>query len=261
MAGAIEKVLYVFGRSLRETGLALDRLGCTLQGSYAFREELSRHRRVMPLYHQRPRIGQEVFIAPNASVIGSVKIGSNSSIWYGATLRGDVNDITVGNNCSIGDNAVVHVSGDNQRTGPSPTIIGDFVTVGNGAIIHGCKLESNSSVEMGSIVFDRVVVESHSVVGAGSVVTEGTRVPSGELWAGAPAKFVRQLTEEEKSSIAESAKRFQELGQKHLHEHMKTSHERYLEQLDEEFGAPPAPIDPHAPGPNDPPGRVVRTNE
>jgi gamma-carbonic anhydrase len=252
----LERVLYVCGRMFREIGLAFDRLGCRFQGNFAFVEELSRHRRVMVLDGVRPRIGPSVFIAPSAAVIGNVKIGNTSSIWYGATLRGDVNSITIGSNTSIGDNAIIHVSGDNQRTGRSPTVIGDNVTVGNGAIVHGSTLQNNCSVEMGAIVFDRVVVEEGAIVGAGAVVTEGTVIPSGELWAGAPARHVRKLTPEEQASIRQSADMWRALAEKHCIEHEKTAHDRYVDELEKEFAPPPNPIDPRLPKEGEPPGTI-----
>ena len=218
MAAASSRwVLYCLGRAFRETGLALDRLGCRLEGNLAFKEELSRHRPVMPLYDQKPRLATGAFIAPSACVVGDVSIGSSTSIMYGATLRGDVNQITVGSNSFIGDNAVIHVSGENQKSGePAPTNIGNFVSVGNNAMIHGATLRDCSSVEMGATVFDKAVVESNSIVGAGSVVTAGTVVPSGELWSGAPAKFVRKLTPEEESSIKNKAENWKAVGVEHV---------------------------------------------
>jgi carbonic anhydrase/acetyltransferase-like protein (isoleucine patch superfamily) len=243
----MERLFFYIGRSVREIGLALDRVGLRLQGNYGFMEDLSRHRRVMALLEQRPHLGQNTFIAPNATVVGDVKIGSTSSIWYGATLRGDVNSISIGCNTTVGDNAIIHVSGDKQRTGPSPTIIGNNVTIGNGAIIHGSTLKDNCSVEMGAIVFDRVVVEEKAIIGAGAVVLEGTVIPSGELWAGSPAKFVRKLTPEEQDSIRQSADNWRVLAQKHSLEHLKTSHERYVEDLERNYAPDPAPINPRAP--------------
>jgi len=221
--------VYAFGRAVREVGLALDRVGCRLQGNFAHAEDLSRHQSVLSLLGQKPNVESNVFVAPNAAVIGDVKIGALSSVWYGAVLRGDVNSITIGSNTSIGDHAIIHVSGNNQRTGPSPTIIGNNVTIGNGAIVHGSTLKDNCSIEVGAIVFDRVVVEENAVVGAGSVVTEGTTVPSGELWAGTPARFVRKLTSEEQSNIQKAADGWQGVATQHATEHKKQSFDKYIE--------------------------------
>eukprot|EP00211_Chloroparvula_japonica_P013976 CAMPEP_0119131162 /NCGR_PEP_ID=MMETSP1310-20130426/9635_1 /TAXON_ID=464262 /ORGANISM="Genus nov. species nov., Strain RCC2339" /LENGTH=247 /DNA_ID=CAMNT_0007121715 /DNA_START=144 /DNA_END=887 /DNA_ORIENTATION=+ len=223
------------GRAIRETGLALERSGRVLEGNYAFKEELSRHRRVMVLQDKKPHIGPDVFVAPSASVIGNVKIGKASSVWYGACLRGDVNTISVGSGVSIGDNAVVHVSGGNQKDGEAPTVIRDGASVGNGAIIHGCTLEANSTVEMGAIVFDRAVIEEGAVVGAGSMVPAGTRIPSGELWAGVPARFVRKLTPEERAASSAAAESTAQLAREHSAEHEKSSYERYVEETEDEY--------------------------
>jgi len=135
-------------------------------------------------------------------VIGDVSIGKFSSIWYGATVRGDVEKVTIGSKTSIGDRSVVHVA---KIHATHPTIIGDNVTICPGAVVHACTLQDSCMIGSNAQVLDGSVVESNSIVAPGSVVTSGTIVSSGCLYSGAPAKEVRKLTEAELASILESA--------------------------------------------------------
>lgn len=233
----LRKFVYNIGTGIRETGQAIDRVGSMVQGEYAFRERLSRHRRIMPLFDKKPFVGEGAFVAPNASVIGQVEIGENSSVWYGAVLRGDVNSIKIGQQTSIGDRVVVHVSRNNPR-GPAPTVVGNRVIVGHGSILHACTLEDESVVGMGSIVFDGSVLEKHAILEPGSVLPAGKRVPSRQVWAGNPAKYVRDATEEEVAAISISADKFNELAGKHTKEHDKTEAEREQEREQRDHGTP-----------------------
>jgi len=222
----LSRTFYGLGRILRETGQALDRLGCQLQGNNAFREQLSRHRRLVPLYNMRPQIGTYTFVAPNATVVGGAEIGKGSAVWYGAVIRSDVNKVKIGDGASIGDRVVVHVTRDAPSQTGHGTYVGHNVTVGPGAILHGCTLEDGATVEAGACVMDGVVVGTHAVVGAGSTVLIGTRIPPDQLWAGSPAKFVRDLTEEEKTKNAAQNRAFLELAEKHDYWHSLTPEER-----------------------------------
>ncbi len=165
-------------------------------------------------FHQeQPQIDPTAFIAPTAAVIGRVTVGSGSSIWYGCTVRGDVEQITIGARTNIQDGTVVHV------TGPDiPTHIGDEVTIGHKAIIHACTLQDRSFVGMGAIVMDRAVVETGAMVGAGALVPMGKIVKSGELWLGSPARSARVLTPEESAWIEQSAAMYTTLGAEHRRE-------------------------------------------
>ena len=129
-----------------------------------------------------PEIDDTAYIASTAAIMGSVRIGADCSIWHNVTLRGDANYITIGKGSNIQDNSVVHID-----SGTLPTIIGEYVTVGHGAIVHACTLQDNSFVGMGAIVLDGAVVESGAMVAAGALVPPGKTVPSGQLWAGSPA--------------------------------------------------------------------------
>ena len=135
-----------------------------------------------------PFIGEHTFIAPNATILGDVHIGSNCSIWYQAVLRGDVGRILIGDETNIQDGAVVH-----STTGKSRVTIGNRVTVGHRAIVHGCTIQDNALIGMGAIVLDNAIIESGAIVAAGAVVLENTVVTSGTIWAGVPAKQVKQL--------------------------------------------------------------------
>jgi carbonic anhydrase/acetyltransferase-like protein (isoleucine patch superfamily) len=191
----------------------------------------------MPLYDKKPFVGEGAFIAPNATVIGEVEIGEKSSVWYGVVLRGDVNSIKIGQQTSIGDRAVVHVSRNNPR-GPEPTIVGDRVIVGHGAILHACTLADESVVGMGAVVFDKCVLEKHAILEPGAILPAGKRIPSRQVWAGNPAKYVRDATEEEVAAISISADKFHELANKHAVEHAKTEAQREDEREFREHGHP-----------------------
>ncbi|KAL8047385.1 hypothetical protein ABFX02_08G238000 [Erythranthe guttata] len=218
----------VLGRSIctvgfwiRETGQALDRLGCRLQGNYLFQEQLSRHRTLMNLFDKAPFVQKDVFVAPSASIIGDVHVGSNSSIWYGCVVRGDVNNVSIGSGTNIQDNSLVHVAKSNLYGKVLPTLIGDNVTVGHSAILHGCTVEDEAFVGMGATLLDGVVVEKHAMVAAGALVRQNTRIPSGEIWGGNPAKFLRKLTDDEIAFIAQSAINYSKLAQAHAAENAK----------------------------------------
>lgn len=156
----------------------------------------------------KPTIDDSAFVAETADIIGNVTIKENASIWYKAVLRGDDGKVIVGENSNVQDGTIVHC-GENE-----PTIIGNNVTIGHAAIIHGCKIGDNSLIGMGSTVLDNAEIGEFTMVGAGSLVT-GKKFPSGVLLLGSPAKVVRELTEEEKLSLKESALHYVEMGKKH----------------------------------------------
>lgn len=162
----------------------------------------------------KPIIGENVFIAQSAEVIGDIIIGDNSSIWFQCLARGDVNSIRIGSGTNIQDHCVLHVTG-----GAWDLNIGSNVTAGHRAILHGCDVMDNVLVGMGAIVLDGAVVESNSMVGAGSVVPPGFRVPSGTLVMGVPAKVKRELTEQEIISIEESAKNYVKYALTYQHQY------------------------------------------
>ena len=155
---------------------------------------------------RKPRLGKNVFIAKNATVVGDVTLGAHSSVWYGAVLRGDINRIVVGHHSNIQDNAVLHLA-DNF-----PCILGNWVTVGHTAIVHACKVGDEVLVGMGSVILDGAVIGRQSLIGAKALVTQGTKIPPGSLVLGAPAKVVRKLTKEERAGLKWWAQKYVDNG-------------------------------------------------
>lgn len=149
-----------------------------------------------------PKIDETVFVAETADIIGRVTIGKNSNIWYSTVMRADEQEITVGENTNIQDGTVVHTGWD------VPTIIGSNVTIGHKALIHGCKIGDNTLIGMGSIILDGAEVGENTLLGAGSLVPPGKVIPSGVLAMGSPAKVIRELSEEEKENILQSALKY-----------------------------------------------------
>ena len=137
-----------------------------------------------------PKFGENCFLADNAVVVGEVEMGNDCSIWFSAVVRGDVHYIKMGNKVNIQDNATIHAT--YQK---SPTTIGNNVSIGHNAIVHGCTIHDNVLVGMGAIVMDDCIVESNSIVAAGSVVTAKTHIKEGEIWAGVPAKKVKDVSQ------------------------------------------------------------------
>ncbi|MFD2566497.1 gamma carbonic anhydrase family protein [Pseudotenacibaculum haliotis] len=146
---------------------------------------------IKPVKGKYPQIPEDCFIAENAVIVGEVTMGSECSIWYNAVIRGDVHYIKMGNKVNVQDGAVIHAT--YQK---SPTNIGNNVSIGHNAIVHGCTIQDNVLVGMGSIIMDDCVVESNSIIAAGAVVTKNTRVEAGSIYAGVPAKKVKDISEE-----------------------------------------------------------------
>lgn len=138
-----------------------------------------------------PVFGKECFFAENSVVVGDVNMGDQCSVWYNAVIRGDVHFIKIGNKVNIQDGAVIHAT-----YKKSPTHIGNNVSIGHNALVHGCTIYDNVLIGMGSIVMDDCVIESNSIIAAGAVVTKGTLVPSGTVFAGMPAKKIKDINQE-----------------------------------------------------------------
>lgn len=156
-----------------------------------------------------PKIDETVFVAESADIIGKVTIGKNSNIWYNTTLRADLMPITIGENTNIQDGSTVHIGWDKE------TIIGNNVTVGHNALVHGCIIGDNTLIGMGSIVLDGAEIGEFTLLGAGSLVPPGKKIPSGVLAMGSPAKVVRELTDEEKENLTKSAMNYVEMANNH----------------------------------------------
>lgn len=158
--------------------------------------------KIFPYSEKKPKFGADVFLASGVKIIGDVEIGDNSSIWYNSIIRGDVNYIRIGETTNIQDNSVLHV------TGKNPLIVGNKVTVGHSAVLHGCTIMDLTLIGIGGIILDSAIVEEKSMVASGSVVKPGFVVPSGKLVAGIPAKIIRDLTDDELMEFEKSAIRY-----------------------------------------------------
>ena len=154
-------------------------------------------------------MAQSAWLAPNATLVGRVSIGDHSSVFYGAVARGDMDSITIGAGSNLQDNVVVHTD-----TGV-PTIVGDGVSVGHAAVLHGCTIEDDCLIGMSATVLNRAVVGRGSLVAAGTVVLEGTVIPPGSLVAGVPGKVRRQLEPDELEHVRQNAVRYVELSRAH----------------------------------------------
>ncbi|MGB3606114.1 MAG: gamma carbonic anhydrase family protein [Psychroserpens sp.] len=146
---------------------------------------------IKPIKGKYPQITEDCFIADNATIVGDVSVGKQCSIWFNAVIRGDVHFIKIGNKVNIQDGAIIHAT--YQK---SPTTIGNNVSIGHNAIVHGCTIQDNVLIGMGSIVMDDCVIESDSIIAAGAVVTKNTIVKSGSIYAGVPAKKVKDISED-----------------------------------------------------------------
>lgn len=162
---------------------------------------------LLPYKKIMPTIGDDVWIAENAAVIGDTHLGAQSNVWFGCTVRGDVHEIRIGKRTNIQDNSIIHTT-----RNLSGTYIGDEVTVGHGAILHACTIGNRVLVGMGAIILDQAVMEDQSMLAAGSVLTPKKRVPSGQLWGGSPARYMRDLTEDEIKFLEISADNYVKLA-------------------------------------------------
>lgn len=154
-----------------------------------------------------PKIDNSCFIAGSAEIYGDVVINENASVWFGAVIRGDCNSIHIGKGSNIQENCTLHVN-----TGPSNLELGEYVTVGHNVILHGCKIGNCALIGIGSIILDGVEIGEETIIGAGSLVTLNKKIPPGVLCMGSPAKIIRELTQEERSSLRESALHYIELA-------------------------------------------------
>jgi carbonic anhydrase/acetyltransferase-like protein (isoleucine patch superfamily) len=160
---------------------------------------------LIPFNGHQPQVGEGAFVAPTASVIGDVTLGEGVGIYYGAVLRGDSSTITVGAGSNVQDNAVLHADPD------FPAHVGSGVSIGHGAVVHGCTVEDDCLIGMNATVLNGAVIGSGSLVAAGAVVLEGTVVPPGSLVAGVPGKVRRELTEDERDGIRRNAENYRAL--------------------------------------------------
>jgi carbonic anhydrase/acetyltransferase-like protein (isoleucine patch superfamily) len=158
-----------------------------------------------------PRLGERVYVADGAQIIGDVEIGDHSSVWYNCVIRGDVDVVRIGRHTNIQDGSVAHV-----MKNECPLILRDYITVGHGAMLHGCIVESHCLIGMRATLLNNVVVGEYSIVGAGALITEGTKIPPRSLVLGIPGKVKRPITDEEATSIDEYARRYHEYKETYL---------------------------------------------
>jgi gamma-carbonic anhydrase len=150
-----------------------------------------------------PKFGNNCFLADNAVVVGEVVMGENCTVWFNAVVRGDVHSITIGNNTNIQDGAIIHCTYQKAKT-----VIGSQVSIAHNAIVHGCTVQDNVLIGMGAIIMDDAVIGENSVIAAGAVVLPGTKVEPGSVYAGVPAKRVKETGEEMKAVIQRTAKNY-----------------------------------------------------
>lgn len=158
---------------------------------------------------QTPDVAAAAFVAPSADIMGAVKLGKDSSVWYQTVLRGDIQDIVIGEGTNIQDGTVVHLADD------GPAVIGDYTTVGHQAMIHACTIGNETLIGMGAVILDYARIGHQCIVGAGALVTKGTVVPDGSMVLGAPAKVVRPLKPEERAGLRRWAEKYIHVARAH----------------------------------------------
>ncbi len=146
---------------------------------------------ILPVNNKTLEHGENCWFAPNATIVGDVKMGNECTVWFNAVIRGDVNSIVMGNRVNIQDGAIIHCT--YQKT---TTIIGNNVSIAHNAIVHGCIIEDEVLIGMGAIVMDGAIIGKNAIIGAGAIVTQNTKVPSGTIWAGNPAKYMKDVSQE-----------------------------------------------------------------
>ena len=170
-----------------------------------------------PYLGRLPTLGQRVYLDPAATVIGDVELGDDASVWPGTIIRGDVNHIRIGARSNVQDGSIVHVSHHSPyNKGGYPTLVGEGVTIGHGCIIHACSIGDYCLIGMGACILDGAVIEANAFIAAGAVIGPGKRVRSGELWAGNPARLMRQLSEKDIEGLRYSADHYVRLKDQYL---------------------------------------------
>ena len=168
------------------------------------------NRRLSTFLNRTPDLGSGVFVAPNAIVVGDVRVGQDSSIWYGATLRADINYISVGRGTNLQDGMIGHMADE------WPLVIGHYVTVGHGAMLHACKIADECLVGMRATIMDGAQIGRQSIIAAGSVVPKGMIVPEGSMVAGIPADIKKSLTKEKRNELRKHAEKYVQVRKKYL---------------------------------------------
>lgn len=172
-------------------------------------------------HHEVTTDGENFFVAPSASVIGRVWLGTDASVWFGAVVRGDGNTIRIGARSNVQDTAVIHIDSD------APVEIADDVTIGHGAVVHGCRIGRYSLIGIGATILSHAVIGEYCIVGAGALITERKVFPDRSLIIGAPARVARQVSEQEMESLRASAAHYAELGREYRDKLMPAADYRY----------------------------------
>ena len=170
---------------------------------------------VIPFERKSPRIHETAFVAPGACIVGDVEIGPEASVWYNCVLRGDINRIVLGARSNLQDGTIVHVEGPGARDAGWPTLIGEDVLIGHGAILHGCVVEDRAFVGMGATVMNGCRIASRGMLAAGALLPAAKVLPKGQLWVGAPARFLRALGDAELAELSEGAAHYVDMGRRH----------------------------------------------
>jgi carbonic anhydrase/acetyltransferase-like protein (isoleucine patch superfamily) len=168
---------------------------------------------VLPFQGDEPSVDSSAYIAPTATLVGRVSVRAGASVWFGAVMRGDTDDLVLGEGSNLQDNAVVHADPG------SPAIIGAGVSIGHGAVVHGCRVEDGCLIGMNATVLNRAVIGAQSLVAAGAVVLEDTVIPPRSLVAGVPAKVRRELTDDEVAALARNAEGYADRAIRYAAEH------------------------------------------
>jgi gamma-carbonic anhydrase len=158
---------------------------------------------ILPVHNITPIFGENEWLAPNATIIGDVTMGRDCTVWFNAVIRGDVNSIVFGDYCNVQDGAVIHCTYQKSKT-----IIGNYVSVAHNAIVHGCTIEDKVLVGMGAIIMDGAYIETGSIIAAGAIVTQNTHIKAGTIWAGNPAKYLKDVSNEASEVFMRTAKNY-----------------------------------------------------
>lgn len=207
----VKSAVWRFAFAVRESGQALERVGCRLQGIFSHEEILSRHSPLVPVRFRAPSLAEGTWVAPSGLVAGEVDVGRNSSIWYNAVVRGDFQSVSIGHNTNIQDGAYVAAASEYSP----PVEIGNNVSIGHGAVIKGAIIGDHSLIGINAVISEGAKVGGLSIVAAGSYVEENTEIPAGEVWAGNPAKKLRDLKPAEREYLRTLPQRYTELAEKH----------------------------------------------
>lgn len=207
------------GHAIRETGQAIERLGYDLGWVYVglerYREPLSRSQPLSPVNGHMPDIAKDAFVAPGANLTGHVILRSGSSVFYNCVVRGDAAPVVIGKGSNVQDGSTIGTAFSGVNQSQKPVIIGENVTIGHAATLRGCTVEDLALVGMGACVLEGAVVQRGAMVAAGAIVSPNTIVPSGELWGGKPARFLRKLKPEEVAFLPVSAEMYVQTARDH----------------------------------------------